>query len=157
MIRGYLLASICKVEAARPSVLQHHVVRSRVTWLSGFRRGILPIYSGYMTEILITKRFIDPVSHQPLKKALHSHIIRKFGTDISVVVAAICCQFEELHLCTTKKTLCAVRCFYHLTNTIEGETALRGTIPASWPISLTDTLVVVCKDSHGLFVVICYQ
>jgi len=63
---------------------------------------------------------------------------------------------RNLHLCTTK-TLCAVRCFYHLTNTIQGETWLRGTIPASWPISLTDTVAVVCKDSHGLFVVICYQ
>jgi len=65
-------------------VLQHHVARSRVTWLSAFRRGILPVYSGHMIEILITKLFIDPVSHQPLNKALHSHIIRKFGPDTSV-------------------------------------------------------------------------
>lgn len=35
---------------------------------------------------------------------------------------------RNLHLCATKETLCAVRCFYRLTNTAQGETALEGTI-----------------------------
>jgi hypothetical protein len=46
-----------------------------------------------------------------------------------------------------------------LTNTIQGETALGGTISAYFlaEISLTATVVDVFKDSQGLFVVIYYQ
>jgi hypothetical protein len=76
--------------------------------------------------------FIDPVSHhRSLKKgpalSYHTYIwSRYFGLSWEPYVVSS----RNLHHCTTKKMLCAVRFFFHLTNTIQGKTALGGTISA---------------------------